>query len=114
MARDTRPGTLLTPVEIHSVDDSGRDPNTNEHITTYPLWRTVMGDPVFVRGTEKMVGDTMRVAETILVVTFHYWDVDGIDTTYRLVIEGRTYEITAVKPDYLTKVWTRVEAAEVR
>lgn len=106
-----RSGTLNSYVTIERSFPT-RDAETNEATKEWLTWRSALADINPMSGKERFAAGA-RHSETTHTFRFHYYDVEGLQQTDRLVFETSYFDITGILPDRTHRVETMVYAREV-
>lgn len=91
-------GERRTPIEFRRPTETGRTA-LNEPITTLQLFCEAWADMFPRRGNQFVIGESeQRYAETVWTVECNYLEVEGVTPDMKIVAEGKTYEILAIRP----------------
>lgn len=105
-------GTRRVAVTVEQLTQTGTDPDTNTPINSWAPWRSDLLVEVRARrGAEFFGTDNQRYSQTIFRLIFDYFDAEGLDAVMRIQMEGRTFDIKNIMPDYTRKMETIVEVS---
>lgn len=94
-----RAGALRNPIEIHRQVQVGVD-SLNAPNMVWQLWRDPLADIAVLRGREHFDPLTkQRYSEEVWQFRVRYEEVIGVDAKMRVVYDGNTYDIKAIRPD---------------
>lgn len=103
-----RAGTLRVKVEIWHNVQTGTSAY-NEPVYAETLWKTTWAEMRARRGQEHVVANQI-FSLTQWYFEFRYHSVEGIDTSYWLVVNGQKYDIKNIAPDFARKRSVEIEA----
>lgn len=94
-----RAGALRNPIEIQRKVQVGVD-SLNAPKMVWQVWRDPLAELTVLRGREHFDPLTkQRYSEEVWQFRVRYDEVVGVDATMKVVYDGNTYDIKAIRPD---------------
>lgn len=93
-------GLYRTPIAIQQLSQTGRD-SLNAPITEWVDWKNPVWTEKTSRGGREYFDDdgNQRYSQVTHRFRARYLEVDGIDTSMRIVFNGQAYDIRSMQPD---------------
>lgn len=106
-----RNGARNVVASIQRFQDTGQKDSLQQSIRAWVEIAQVFAELTQRRGQEFFDEKTgQRYSQSIFSFTFKYFDVQGVTSKDRLVVEDQNYDIRAIFPDLGKKTQTRIDA----